>query len=61
MNLSSFFIWQYGNELYNLVTDQGYLNERDLVWEKLNEVLANYVYARFCREKTEFWCILKSH
>ncbi|CDY41266.1 BnaA01g12730D [Brassica napus] len=35
---------KYGNELYNLVTDQGYLNERDLVWEKLNEVNGDSVF-----------------
>ncbi|KAL0873529.1 hypothetical protein Bca101_023234 [Brassica carinata] len=34
----------YDNELYNLVTDQGYLNERDLVWEKLNEVNGDSVF-----------------
>ncbi|CAN7109535.1 unnamed protein product, partial [Brassica rapa subsp. narinosa] len=36
--------FEYGNELYNLVTDQGYLNERDLVWEKLNEVNGDSVF-----------------
>lgn len=35
---------KYDNELYNLVTDQGYLNERDLVWEKLNEVNGDSVF-----------------
>lgn len=29
---------QYEGELYLLATDQGYLNQPDLVWEKLNEV-----------------------
>ncbi|KAJ0239567.1 FAM63A-like protein [Hirschfeldia incana] len=35
---------KYDNALYNLVTDQGYLNERDLVWEKLNEVNGDSVF-----------------
>ncbi|CAH8334097.1 unnamed protein product [Eruca vesicaria subsp. sativa] len=30
--------FDYGGELYLLATDQGYLNQPDLVWEKLNEV-----------------------
>jgi len=29
---------QYEGELYLLATDQGYINQPDLVWEKLNEV-----------------------
>lgn len=29
---------QFEGELYILATDQGYLNQPDLVWEKLNEV-----------------------
>jgi hypothetical protein len=29
---------QYDGELYLLATDQGYINQPDLVWEKLNEV-----------------------
>lgn len=33
-------IFQYEGELYLLATDQGYLNQPDLVWEKLNEVSA---------------------
>ncbi|KAJ4912937.1 hypothetical protein Rs2_07558 [Raphanus sativus] len=35
---------KHDNELYILVTDQGYLNERDLVWEKLNEVNGDSVF-----------------
>ncbi|KAK8495822.1 hypothetical protein V6N13_026306 [Hibiscus sabdariffa] len=31
-------MFKYDGELYLLATDQGYLNEPDLVWEKLNEV-----------------------
>lgn len=29
---------QYEGELYILATDQGFLNQPELVWEKLNEV-----------------------
>lgn len=29
---------QFEGELYILATDQGYINQPDLVWEKLNEV-----------------------
>ncbi|KOM50103.1 hypothetical protein LR48_Vigan08g093000 [Vigna angularis] len=29
---------QYAGELYLLAIDQGYINQPDLVWEKLNEV-----------------------
>lgn len=29
---------QYEGDLYILATDQGYINQPDLVWEKLNEV-----------------------
>lgn len=29
---------QFDGGLYILATDQGYLNQPDLVWEKLNEV-----------------------
>lgn len=28
---------QLGSHLYLLATDQGYMNQPDLVWEKLNE------------------------
>ncbi|KAI8530363.1 hypothetical protein RHMOL_Rhmol11G0052100 [Rhododendron molle] len=31
-------IFKFDGELYILATDQGYLNQPDLVWEKLNEV-----------------------
>ncbi|KAL6979651.1 hypothetical protein U1Q18_021307 [Sarracenia purpurea var. burkii] len=31
-------MFKFGGELYILATDQGYLNQPDLVWEKLNEV-----------------------
>ncbi|CAH8358603.1 unnamed protein product [Eruca vesicaria subsp. sativa] len=31
-------MFKYEGELYLLATDQGYLNQPDLVWEKLNEV-----------------------
>ncbi|KAF2313203.1 hypothetical protein GH714_009744 [Hevea brasiliensis] len=31
-------MFKYDGELYLLATDQGYLNQHDLVWEKLNEV-----------------------
>lgn len=33
-----YFLFQYDGELYLLATDQGYINQPDLVWEKLNEV-----------------------
>lgn len=36
--LPSCFNMQINGELYLLATDQGYLNQHDLVWEKLNEV-----------------------
>ncbi|KAJ6714548.1 NF-E2 INDUCIBLE PROTEIN [Salix viminalis] len=31
-------MFKYNGELYLLATDQGYINQPDLVWEKLNEV-----------------------
>ncbi|XP_028072711.1 ubiquitin carboxyl-terminal hydrolase MINDY-1-like isoform X2 [Camellia sinensis] len=31
-------MFKYDGELYILATDQGYINQPDLVWEKLNEV-----------------------
>ncbi|XP_054824455.1 uncharacterized protein LOC129322269 isoform X2 [Prosopis cineraria] len=31
-------MFKYEDELYLLATDQGYINQPDLVWEKLNEV-----------------------
>ena len=31
-------IFKYGGELFLLVTDQGFIDERDLVWEKLSTV-----------------------
>eukprot|EP00258_Populus_trichocarpa_P014458 XP_006368742.2 ubiquitin carboxyl-terminal hydrolase MINDY-2 isoform X2 [Populus trichocarpa] len=31
-------MFKYDGELYLLATDQGYINQPDLVWEKLNEV-----------------------
>lgn len=34
---------QFEGELYILATDQGYINQPDLVWEKLNEVRAENV------------------
>ncbi|CAN8274159.1 unnamed protein product [Cochlearia groenlandica] len=35
---------KHDNALYTLVTDQGYMNERDLVWEKLNKVKGDSVF-----------------
>ncbi|KAL7123162.1 hypothetical protein ACP275_01G088000 [Erythranthe tilingii] len=35
---------KYEGELYILATDQGFIHEPDLVWEKLNEVNGNTVY-----------------
>ncbi|XP_042055654.1 ubiquitin carboxyl-terminal hydrolase MINDY-1-like [Salvia splendens] len=37
-------MFKYEGELYILATDQGYLNQPDLVWEKLNEVNGDTVY-----------------
>ncbi|KAL7160225.1 hypothetical protein ABFS83_01G079200 [Erythranthe nasuta] len=37
---------KYEGELYILATDQGFIHEPDLVWEKLNEVNGNTVYMR---------------
>ncbi|KAG6396995.1 hypothetical protein SASPL_143156 [Salvia splendens] len=34
----------YEGDLYILATDQGYINQPDLVWEKLNEVNGDTVY-----------------
>ncbi|KAF6133952.1 hypothetical protein GIB67_040716 [Kingdonia uniflora] len=46
--LSPFFCFrfclQFNNELYLLATDQGYLCEPSLVWEKLNEVNGDTVF-----------------
>lgn len=39
---------QYEGDLYILATDQGYINQPDLVWEKLNEVrILSGVYFNF--------------
>ncbi|VVB12006.1 unnamed protein product [Arabis nemorensis] len=35
---------KYDGELYQLVTDQGYLTQQDLVWEKLNKVKGDSVF-----------------
>ncbi|KAL2514192.1 hypothetical protein Fot_28163 [Forsythia ovata] len=35
---------QSTSELYILSTDQGYINQQDLVWEKMNEVNGDTVY-----------------
>ncbi|KAI4303485.1 hypothetical protein MLD38_039108 [Melastoma candidum] len=37
-------MFKYEGELYLLATDQGYLNQPDLVWEKLNEVNGDTVF-----------------
>ncbi|KAL7111587.1 hypothetical protein ACP275_05G098800 [Erythranthe tilingii] len=37
-------MFKYEGELYILATDQGYLNQPDLVWEKLNEVNGDTLY-----------------
>ncbi|WOL13146.1 ubiquitin carboxyl-terminal hydrolase MINDY-2 [Canna indica] len=37
-------MFKFKGELYLLVTDQGYLNQPDLVWEKLNEVNGDTVF-----------------
>lgn len=37
-------MFKYEGQLYLLATDQGYLNQPDLVWEKLNEVNGDTVF-----------------
>ncbi|KAI3453639.1 hypothetical protein Pfo_010302 [Paulownia fortunei] len=37
-------MFKYEDELYILATDQGYINQPDLVWEKLNEVNGDTLY-----------------
>eukprot|EP00249_Psilotum_nudum_P008131 c21062_g1_i1 orf=1-2163(-) len=37
-------MFKYNGDLYLLVTDQGYLNQPDLVWEKLHEVHGDSVF-----------------
>ncbi|GJX65731.1 ubiquitin carboxyl-terminal hydrolase MINDY-1 isoform X1 [Tanacetum coccineum] len=37
-------MFKYEGELYLLATDQGYIRQPDLVWEKLDEVNGNTVY-----------------
>ncbi|XP_058105603.1 uncharacterized protein LOC131249056 isoform X2 [Magnolia sinica] len=37
-------MFKYHEELYLLATDQGYINQPDLVWEKLNEVNGDSVF-----------------
>ncbi|XP_042043405.1 ubiquitin carboxyl-terminal hydrolase MINDY-1-like isoform X1 [Salvia splendens] len=37
-------MFKYEGDLYILATDQGYINQPDLVWEKLNEVNGDTVY-----------------
>ncbi|RWR87872.1 ubiquitin carboxyl-terminal hydrolase MINDY-1 isoform X1 [Cinnamomum micranthum f. kanehirae] len=37
-------MFKFNDELYLLATDQGYINQPDLVWEKLNEVTGDSVF-----------------
>lgn len=37
-------MFKFNGELYLLATDQGYINQPDLVWEKLNEVNGDTVF-----------------
>ncbi|GAB4856948.1 hypothetical protein Ancab_014866 [Ancistrocladus abbreviatus] len=37
-------MFKFGGQLYLLATDQGYINQPDLVWEKLNEVNGDTIY-----------------
>ncbi|XP_074591567.1 uncharacterized protein LOC141847424 isoform X1 [Curcuma longa] len=37
-------MFKFNGELYLLATDQGYMNQPDLVWEKLNEVNGDTVF-----------------
>lgn len=37
-------IVQFEGELYILATDQGFINQPDLVWEKFNEVRCLFIY-----------------
>ncbi|XP_078440314.1 FAM63A-like protein (DUF544) [Wolffia australiana] len=39
-------MFKYNGELYLLATDQGYINQQDLVWEKLNEVNGDTMFVR---------------
>lgn len=43
------FHLQFEGELYLLATDQGYINQPDLVWEKLNEVKSVIPVFFFCQ------------
>nr|GMD96016.1 ubiquitin carboxyl-terminal hydrolase MINDY-2 [Ipomoea batatas] len=48
-------MFKFEGELYILATDQGFINQPDLVWEKLNEVNGNteYVTGNFKEFKAE--------
>ncbi|KAG1359071.1 putative ubiquitin carboxyl-terminal hydrolase MINDY-1 [Cocos nucifera] len=48
-------MFKFNSELYLLATDQGYLNQPDLVWEKLNEVNGDtaFMTGNFVEFKTE--------
>lgn len=48
--ISLSFHLQYDGELYLLATDQGYINQPDLVWEKLNEVKLSSQLSSLLRE-----------
>lgn len=37
-------MFKFEGELYILATDQGFINQPDLVWEKFNEVNGNTIY-----------------
>ncbi|CAN0841577.1 Ubiquitin carboxyl-terminal hydrolase MINDY-1 [Linum grandiflorum] len=40
-------MFKFKGELYLLATDQGYLNQHDLVWEKLNEVNGDTLFMTY--------------
>lgn len=54
------FLLQYDGELYILATDQGYINQPDLVWEKLNEVKLSVLAPGYgtCKDRMHRHCFL---
>ena len=50
---------QFEGELYLVATDQGYINQPDLVWEKLNEV-KHYFYMMifFIQITLKYYCFM---
>lgn len=50
-NSHFYVIRKHNGELYTLVTDEGFLNELNTVWEKLSDITGNSVFynGEFCR------------